>query len=221
MADEDKQTQNISYKCHVCDRSQNLKRCARCKNVLYCSREHQIADWNVHKQICNGDKREKETFAINDRIKHAGSSSVVQENEEWVEFDTRRFQQITFQAPKSYNFRDIAHFVHRMLQRNGYCVVDSVFKSSHLDDVLKEVNKLEFSGQLQTGKLAGGRTSGVNHEKVVNSNIRNDKLKWLEGNEKEYPNICKVLQTMDTIVSHLNLLLNPKHNIHRRTKVSL
>ncbi|KAK0454191.1 uncharacterized protein EV420DRAFT_604727 [Desarmillaria tabescens] len=29
-----------------------LKRCQKCKEVLYCSREHQFLDWNVHKRVC-------------------------------------------------------------------------------------------------------------------------------------------------------------------------
>lgn len=29
-----------------------LKRCAKCKNVWYCSRECQTADWSSHKVIC-------------------------------------------------------------------------------------------------------------------------------------------------------------------------
>lgn len=36
-----------------CCESTNLKRCAQCKKVLYCGREHQKRDWNfIHRNIC-------------------------------------------------------------------------------------------------------------------------------------------------------------------------
>jgi MYND finger len=33
--------------------SRPLKRCAKCKGALYCSRECQTADWKTHKKVCN------------------------------------------------------------------------------------------------------------------------------------------------------------------------
>ncbi|KAH3835139.1 uncharacterized protein LOC127878930 [Dreissena polymorpha] len=39
--------------CHVCKTQLNvMKRCSRCRNVLYCSRECQTKDWSVHKTVC-------------------------------------------------------------------------------------------------------------------------------------------------------------------------
>lgn len=38
--------------CKVCGETENTKRCARCKVVVYCGKEHQKADWKVHKKIC-------------------------------------------------------------------------------------------------------------------------------------------------------------------------
>ena len=43
-------------KCKTCDKpaakGQTMKRCGRCKSVLYCSRDFQKADWKLHKTLC-------------------------------------------------------------------------------------------------------------------------------------------------------------------------
>jgi hypothetical protein len=42
-----------SKSCVVCSKIEDLQSCAKCKLVQYCSREHQVADWKNHKEICN------------------------------------------------------------------------------------------------------------------------------------------------------------------------
>ena len=39
--------------CASCTESQDLKQCARCKTVLYCSAACQRAHWQVHKPSCH------------------------------------------------------------------------------------------------------------------------------------------------------------------------
>jgi len=43
--------------CKVCGETEKAKRCARCKVVAYCGKEHQKADWKVHKKICVSSER--------------------------------------------------------------------------------------------------------------------------------------------------------------------
>jgi hypothetical protein len=38
--------------CAVCGKTIPLKRCSQCKQVGYCCREHQRADWKFHKKAC-------------------------------------------------------------------------------------------------------------------------------------------------------------------------
>jgi hypothetical protein len=38
--------------CHACSSKGNLLRCSRCRNVYYCSRDCQVANWKAHKTIC-------------------------------------------------------------------------------------------------------------------------------------------------------------------------
>lgn len=38
--------------CSVCGKTENTRRCVRCKAVAYCGEEHQKADWKTHKKSC-------------------------------------------------------------------------------------------------------------------------------------------------------------------------
>lgn len=38
--------------CQICGKTEATKRCARCKLVAYCGKEHQKVDWKVHRKIC-------------------------------------------------------------------------------------------------------------------------------------------------------------------------
>ena len=39
--------------CNVCGAKGKLFRCSRCKIARYCSKDHQVSDWQTHKNICN------------------------------------------------------------------------------------------------------------------------------------------------------------------------
>lgn len=51
--------------CAVCDRNDNLLRCARCKLVYYCSKKHQKKDWRTHKQTCKDNQPLQEKYESN------------------------------------------------------------------------------------------------------------------------------------------------------------
>jgi hypothetical protein len=38
--------------CRICGKTERIMKCARCKSAAYCGREHQRADWKVHKTSC-------------------------------------------------------------------------------------------------------------------------------------------------------------------------
>ena len=38
--------------CRYCNQVAVLKKCARCHCVRYCSKACQVADWSIHKQLC-------------------------------------------------------------------------------------------------------------------------------------------------------------------------
>ncbi|CAK9807639.1 Egl nine homolog 1 (Fragment) [Anthophora plagiata] len=41
-----------TVRCVVCNRTDKLLRCSRCKAVFYCTKEHQRRDWKRHKEFC-------------------------------------------------------------------------------------------------------------------------------------------------------------------------
>jgi hypothetical protein len=38
--------------CRICGKTEGIMKCARCKLAAYCGKEHQKADWKVHKTSC-------------------------------------------------------------------------------------------------------------------------------------------------------------------------
>ena len=50
----------LSSSCPTCSRTDKLRRCQGCKVVSYCCREHQVADRDQHKRICNSIKKSQE-----------------------------------------------------------------------------------------------------------------------------------------------------------------
>lgn len=47
----------LSQSCPVCSTKESLSKCAACKIVYYCGREHQVSDRPEHKRTCNAIKR--------------------------------------------------------------------------------------------------------------------------------------------------------------------
>lgn len=64
--------QNLVDKCRICGGIVNLKVCAKCKTVAYCSKEHQKQDWKSHKELCKklaSDTSRADSSKTNDRCK--------------------------------------------------------------------------------------------------------------------------------------------------------
>lgn len=195
--------------CNVCSQSGQLKMCSRCKNVYYCSRDHQIADWSAHKLKCN-------TKPSNNK-----GSSARERTDAAADFDDRILNIISFDSSNDNELQSLSEFAHRYLNKNGFCVLDGVLKPETCKSLMQEMLDLRHKKAFQVGQLAGGKTSGVDKEKVVNLAIRSDEMLWLNGTETDmYPNICNVVQsTMDVVVNGLNSFQDNTFFIEGRTKV--
>lgn len=40
-------------RCKVCNKTEGVMACSRCKDEFYCSRQHQVSDWKNHKELCS------------------------------------------------------------------------------------------------------------------------------------------------------------------------
>ncbi|XP_062566624.1 egl nine homolog 1-like, partial [Saccostrea cucullata] len=219
----------------VCGSKENLKRCTRCKGVVYCCRQHQIQDWPSHKLSCspnqaidtvtnsklkvNKQTAEKDTClrnGNNDSVNKSGAT-----NNDFIEFDSNPFKEINFKKPLSSEGSKLAEFVLHYLNKNNFCIVDGIFSDTHLRKVLEEIKILNAEGCLKLGRLSGGRTSAQESLKMTKIEIRNDTIYWAEGTESRHHNINKVVQKMDSVLSTLNCYFDGKYFINGRTKVMI
>ena len=223
--------------CAACNKSSDLKLCSRCRNVFYCSREHQIQQWAIHKRTCRKVARTTNGGATtgdggynnsvvdmmssapdsgaesgSPNVNHSNSPPPPDSEDATRAFDARNLKLVDFPRPNSGRIPQLSKYVARALKRDGYCVLDNIVSDPLCDDVLREVLTLERVGALKPGQLAG--------DNVVNRSIRSDKIMWFEGTERRYPAICKLLtKYMDSLVGGLNAHLGPEHMIKGKTKV--
>ncbi|KOC59017.1 Egl nine like protein 1 [Habropoda laboriosa] len=61
--------------CVVCNRTDKLLRCSRCKAVFYCTKEHQRRDWKRHKEFCATHSVQS---IVSDTVSTANQNSTLQ-----------------------------------------------------------------------------------------------------------------------------------------------
>ena len=209
---------NLSEQCIICSKATELKRCGRCKVVFYCSRQHQIQDWSNHKMTCSILQKRNQ----NTPTSQSSKTEVKTESEnDFYEFDQRPLHVSTFDKPPNYDPLELSKFAHKKLKVNGFCVIDGILSDSECKNVKGEIIQMCSSGFLKTGKLAGGKTSGIEEQKVVNENIRSDQMAWLDEKEADsFPHISDLVRTkMDVIVAGLNMYSEGEYCVQGKTKV--
>ena len=138
---------------------------------------------------------------------------------EVIRFDQRPLACKTFCIPPA--DEELGKFVTDQLQSEGYSVLDDFLTLKSCTQMLDEIRQLDKTGRMTPGKLAGGRTSGVQNEMVINSSIRSDKIAWIEGNEDCCPAISNYINNhLDSLVQNLNEHMRSTCFLQGRTKVS-
>ena len=170
--------------CLVCGKTGELKRCARCKDARYCSKEHQVQHWKLHRLFCkkegsgDGPKATKSGVsaapgvpggktgaqpapspalaALEAALADLQASRKKQKDMEAGEpFDERPLKLCEFEQPESDDDLHKAELLIKCLKKDGFCVIDNVLTEKECSDVLAEIEKLQSSGKMKFGKLAG------------------------------------------------------------------
>ena len=64
----------VTLGCVICNRTDKLLRCSRCKAVFYCTKEHQRRDWKRHKEFCATHSVES---IVSDTVSAASQNSIL------------------------------------------------------------------------------------------------------------------------------------------------
>lgn len=157
--------------CVVCGSTGELKRCAKCKVVKYCGREHQVQHWTTHKITC-GKKKAADASSSGEPVRtdlvaqaSPGSASVEAasagpkstEEDPAIPFDTRPTKLVEFDKPVSRDPKDILQLCFDGLSANGYAVIDDVLEEEEYKKIEMEIKLLEESGRMKEGRLEGRR----------------------------------------------------------------
>ena len=131
MADDAKNLAALSLSdkiasCKVCESQESLKRCAKCKTVYYCTREHQTQDWRNHKTDCkklaaqvstSEDTTSKTSSATNVKTEQHAVTSIENKQPKPTEifdnshFDDRPYKPSDFDIPESYDIPELRKHV--------------------------------------------------------------------------------------------------------------
>lgn len=119
-------------------------------------------------------------------------------------YDPRPFCRTQFPVPKSTKDGGVlANHIAKYLRQDSHCVVNDLLPVNAARAIHGEVEKLHESGSFIDGPLSGGKSSSEDSKIYSEKKIRSDKITWLQGTENEYPNICRLMQHMDSIAQML------------------
>lgn len=107
------------------------------------------------------------------------------------------------------------HLIDHM-NRYGICVIDNFLGLIRGDSILREVHQLYENGSFQEGQLVNNRLS----------NIRGDRIIWVDGTEDYCSEINKLMQVLDSVVINCNKMSGDcgefdRHIINQRTKAMI
>jgi len=207
-------------KCQVCNVSENLLTCGRCKQVYYCGKQHQVLNWKDHKAFCCKKEDPKHTRMIMNLLHNEGVVSAsklndrtkksVDEHEDAlihphqlpeIHLDESLSSDSTASSWDDDTIEDVSNTLIKHMNDYGLCVLDNFLGDEKGSLVRGEVINMYNSNRFKDGQLVSERV------KKNSKNIRGDEITWINGTERECSNIGDLIRKIDRVISQANRTL--------------
>ncbi|XP_066936328.1 egl nine homolog 1-like [Clytia hemisphaerica] len=232
----------IKEKCEYCGSAENkLFRCARCKLVYYCNRNHQKLHWQLHKPECSITITPGTSSTPRDSTGGGGMTSkpvsVIRQtaNIHSTDMNNPRAHMIPLYAVRDYDM-DVDDYTITSspaiskLSQDGFedrevvqKFADYLVKQMHdegyciIDDFLGETKSAKVLWDavtlLQSGIMKPGQVIKKNEIKGKEK-VRGDVITWITGQEETYENMPLIMNRVDRLIRYCNGRLG---NIKGRT----
>ena len=189
--------------------------CLRCKKAWYCCYLHQRFDWKQHRLSCHS-KFNTETAPIRKEcLKYHVINPFTKTKHQMIKslkLNGKKNFFINEYNIWSQKLQTLSKYAIENLHNNGYCVIDNFLGEMKADKVLFDFLKI-----LQSETMHDGKTSG--YVKEYSRTIRGDKIAWITGEEKQYPNTKFIINDIDRLMAYMRSGLQ-EYAINGRTPVS-
>ncbi|XP_055375184.1 egl nine homolog 1 [Condylostylus longicornis] len=227
--------------CNVCKTTQSLLRCGKCKQIYYCSTDHQHLDWQNHKHLCRQITKQKKenqikpphfstqqshqvSFKATDGDKlSSGSDKIVPEissknsSESVLNIRDEKYLSLELNSTSERRYEELCRIIINDMNTYGLSVVDDFLGAEKGLQILNEVHKMYAAGVFKDGQLVSN--SIAEEEKRT---IRGDKITWVRGTESGCINIGYLINQIDAVVSRANTMHENgqlgNYKIRERTK---
>lgn len=229
---------SVVNSCRICDQTENLLRCSRCRTVYYCSKDHQRQDWKKHKLECPTGKRCERDYVktvLNQTagiLPSEGSSEdevlssrteVLNPNLELYN-STKAVMSAKTAMPivgekiaKPRNFPEVSlRGMHRPREHVTDEMCRNVIRDMNAYGVCVVDNFLgDERGRTVLSEVLDMYTKGifkdgqlVSSSKGDQKSIRGDQITWIDGREKFCRNIGYLISQVDSLIIRANKMLN-------------
>uniref|UniRef100_A0A3B3S5Y7 hypoxia-inducible factor-proline dioxygenase n=1 Tax=Paramormyrops kingsleyae TaxID=1676925 RepID=A0A3B3S5Y7_9TELE len=202
--------------CELCGKMENLLKCARCRSCFYCSKEHQKQHWKKHKLVCK-EADEPQVFKRPEehpsrlRLQENGGEATSTSARSALGTGPRNPNNLKRNGQSKPNTQKLAtEYIAPCMNKHGMCVVDNFLGEEIGMSILANVLALRKTGRFTDGQL-------VSQKSDSSTDIRGDKITWIEGKEPGCENISFLMSCMDDVVRHCNGKLG-SYKINGRTK---
>eukprot|EP00794_Sanderia_malayensis_P017841 gene17841-19622_t len=177
--------------CEVCSKEPNF-RCSSCQIVYYCSKAHQVQDWQRHRRKCNLPQRLQNTN-LSDSPQQNSSSSDISPSSSSQSSSKLLQEFVPITNPNCISLPELSDKILVDLSCRNFAVVDNLFEDSLISEVYSEVKFLyENSSVFHRGQLSRNSL-----DQECSREIRNDFVTWIDN--ATYPNMTHLLSAISYV----------------------